>query len=490
MSLPLSAIPKVVALFETTLASKILSSDTGMTLSLGTDKYGSTLSGVFGAIIDEGTASEEFVIGTFAGTAVTGMLRGIDPQDGTTERSTLKKDHRRGATVKITDFAFLGIVYRLLDGTEGFPNKLKYVSHPTFSANEELIDKKYADDLAIAGAPDASTIVKGLVEEATAAELIAGTAAGGTSARLFANPSTLAAQIQAGSWLYAVEDGTGADDTYTFAFTPALTAYTAGMLFLVKLTVANTGACTGNANGLGAKNIKKYAAGAKADPETGDIVANMACLFYYDGTDLVLLNPGATMPTTAILSEMSTFFSNTDITGAEAEDLTDGGQTVLHYHPYQAGVVADLSTSAEANNDVTVTTNFTPRLIKLHYFIQGHDQSTESNVYLGMKGIAVYDGTTLKFNHIIAGTESGGSALTGDNGTFTAVTAFVNVPNSTAVPVVGNNNTGSGGVSQIKLTLSIASVSATDFVIRRVTATGEGASSSTARAKIAYEVIG
>lgn len=40
-------------------------------------------------------------------------------------------------------------------------------------------------------ATDASTTVKGVVEEATQAEVNAGTAAGGTSARLFVNPSTL-----------------------------------------------------------------------------------------------------------------------------------------------------------------------------------------------------------------------------------------------------------------------------------------------------------
>lgn len=69
--------------------------------------------------------------------------------------------------------------------------KPKYDTHPTFSANEELIDKKYADDLAIAGAPNASETVKGIVEEATDAEVTAGTAAGATGARLFVNPAKL-----------------------------------------------------------------------------------------------------------------------------------------------------------------------------------------------------------------------------------------------------------------------------------------------------------
>lgn len=48
---------------------------------------------------------------------------------------------------------------------------------------------------AIAGAADASTTVKGIVEEATQAEVDAGTGTGATGARLFINPSTLSGAV-------------------------------------------------------------------------------------------------------------------------------------------------------------------------------------------------------------------------------------------------------------------------------------------------------
>jgi hypothetical protein len=48
--------------------------------------------------------------------------------------------------------------------------------------------KAYVDS---GGNPNASTITKGIVEEATQAEVTAGTAAGGTGARLFINPSSV-----------------------------------------------------------------------------------------------------------------------------------------------------------------------------------------------------------------------------------------------------------------------------------------------------------
>lgn len=63
-----------------------------------------------------------------------------------------------------------------------------------------------------AAGSDASTTVKGVVEEATAGELAAGTAIGGTGARLFVNPSTLmpSGKIDR-AYLTASFGGTGAD---------------------------------------------------------------------------------------------------------------------------------------------------------------------------------------------------------------------------------------------------------------------------------------
>ena len=111
-------IPKVVALFETTLQTSITSTATSMTLVSGTDKAGNSLSGTFGFIIDEGTGDEEFVIGSVSGTAITSMTRGIDPIDGKTEVTALKKAHTIGATIKVTNYPVLAILQRILAGSE------------------------------------------------------------------------------------------------------------------------------------------------------------------------------------------------------------------------------------------------------------------------------------------------------------------------------------------------------------------------------------
>ncbi|RKX72457.1 hypothetical protein DRP43_00735 [candidate division TA06 bacterium] len=184
---PLGAqIPKVVAVFETSLASKITDSATSMTLVSATDKAGNPLSGYMCFVLDEGTASEEFVCGTASSTSVTGMIRGIDPVDGDLEVEALKEEHRRGASVKVTNYPQLAILSRILNGEETLPNIIEYsTSSLSFTDNAQIPSKKYVDDTVSAGAPDASEITKGLVEQATRSELGSETSSGDTSAPLF-----------------------------------------------------------------------------------------------------------------------------------------------------------------------------------------------------------------------------------------------------------------------------------------------------------------
>lgn len=272
-------------------------------------------------------------------TGLTIVARGLPwGSDYTTEATARKFNHASGSAVllmtnapalydkfanKTNDESITGV----WTFTQASAMPRLDASH-TYGAGEEeyLATKRYVDGVVTGGAADANTTTKGLAEEATQAEIAAGTAAGGTAARLFANPSTLAAHAQAGTWHYAVEDGTGADDTYTATLTPTLAAYTTGMVVVAKFTVANTGAATFNIDARGAIAVKKYVAGAIADIETGDIVANQPCILEYDSVlaAWVLLNPGATTLTTAIAQEVATFFGATDITGTEAETLTAG----------------------------------------------------------------------------------------------------------------------------------------------------------------------
>jgi len=124
--------------------------------------------------IEPGTSKEELISFTtvtqnVGGTAtLTGVVRGlrfVNPHD---EVSANKQSHAGGAIIILTNASAL---------------------------YQRIID--YIDGIAIAGSTDASTTIKGVVEEATDAEVTAGTGAGATGAPLFITPTKLATRLDA-----------------------------------------------------------------------------------------------------------------------------------------------------------------------------------------------------------------------------------------------------------------------------------------------------
>jgi hypothetical protein len=222
----------VIADFETQLAVKLAVGATTGTLVSATDDDGVALpTGTYFLTIDKGSSKKEYIKCTLTGTALT-SIESISRQGALT--TGCAREHRVGANVIISDFASLSKINDLLtgatdldagtplkyDGTATISNDAhlttkKYVDDSTvgISGNETIAGiktfssspivptpttdyqastKKYVDDIAIAGSPDASTTVKGIVEEATSAEIIAGTGTGATGARLFVNPEHVA----------------------------------------------------------------------------------------------------------------------------------------------------------------------------------------------------------------------------------------------------------------------------------------------------------
>lgn len=181
---PLGAtIPTVVSLFETSLQSSITDSATSMTLVSGTDRSGTTLSGFMCFTIDEGTSVAEFVCGTASSTAVSGLTRGVSPTTGTSTVSSLKYAHRRGSSVKITNYPQLAIVSRILNGNETLPNPIVYdssISTTTLSSNTTyLANVAYVNGVALQGAPTATGTTPGVLQLATRIQLSNGTAMSG-----------------------------------------------------------------------------------------------------------------------------------------------------------------------------------------------------------------------------------------------------------------------------------------------------------------------
>lgn len=183
---------EVRALFTTTLATKITSSATSMTLSSATDKDGTTLaSSTYGFIIDEGTSKEELVLADCTGTTCTNMTRGLSVRTGTTTVAALQFEHGRGAEVKITDAPSLIYASNVFRGKQNLDYKLRYNTAQTFSDPTDIISKDYADSLSFGAIPAASESASGFVELSTGAETASSTSLGGTGARL-AIPASLA----------------------------------------------------------------------------------------------------------------------------------------------------------------------------------------------------------------------------------------------------------------------------------------------------------
>lgn len=149
--------PKIVADFETQLATAMAIGATSFELASAEDDDGVALpAGLYYFTIDNGTSAKEYVSGTLSGTTVTDVYT-VSRQ--AVETSGCERAHRVGASVVITDFA-------------------------TY--------KKYIDEVAVAGAPDASAAQKGLVEIPITAEIDADSRTGATGAVLAISPDILA----------------------------------------------------------------------------------------------------------------------------------------------------------------------------------------------------------------------------------------------------------------------------------------------------------
>lgn len=264
---------KTIADFSTTLALKVAVGATTATLTSATDSDGVALqTGTYGLTIDRKNSSKEYIECTITGTAVTDV-KTIARGTGVAT-SGFAREHRKGAEVIISDFVAIKRIQDVLE--TGYDS-------PTLPTTDyQLATKKYVDSASIAGGSNASTTTQGLVEIATQAEVDAGTSTGGTGAKLVATPDLIRSKLVSD---YAV-DSVGTD-SYAITIAPAITAYTAGQTFTFKAGTANTGACTLNVSGLGAKTIKKD---VSSDLVTGDILANQIVKVVYDGTNMQLVS--------------------------------------------------------------------------------------------------------------------------------------------------------------------------------------------------------
>ena len=163
-------LPEAPALFETSLAAPISSTATTIPLSSIIVRGGEELANYNCFTIDEGSSQAEFVCGTIS-TSTTSLInaaRGVSAKDGFTENAALQFSHRRGASVKVTDFPIIQLLRSQNNGDEAFENVLKYASGVVPSGANELADVGYVLSVVTGG----TVSFDGLTVGATAGETV------------------------------------------------------------------------------------------------------------------------------------------------------------------------------------------------------------------------------------------------------------------------------------------------------------------------------
>lgn len=288
-----------------------------------------------------------------SGTAtLTGVTRGLDREYPYTESSDFKLPHPGQSIFILSDAPQVFYSYPAKASDETITGSWSFPT-PTLDANPAT--KEYADDLAIAGAPNATTTVKGIVELATQAEVDARTATGTTGASLVATPA-----LNRNVLTHDYAASSAGTDAYAITLTPAVTAYTTGDIYYFKADVANTGACTLNVNALGVKNIKI----GGADPITGTIAANSIVEVQYDGTSMNILAVSDWITQTATAGKIVQRNSTGDITvpttpSASTDAASKSYVDINQYAVYAgSGDVSQSIDALKANSYIKLTQTF------------------------------------------------------------------------------------------------------------------------------------
>lgn len=123
--------------------------------------------------------------------------------------------------------------------------------------------------------------------------------------------------IQSGAFKYGIDTGTA--NTILTSLSPAITAYSTGLIFTVKIANLNTGATTINANSFGVANVKLTNGN---NPNPGDLIVGMLAEFQYDGTNFQLMNPASWASQVAIQNSSYIYASDTGTANTYAITLS------------------------------------------------------------------------------------------------------------------------------------------------------------------------
>lgn len=333
-----------------------------MSLVSGVDGNGTALNGAICFSVDTGNLSlVEDICGTASGTTVSNLSRGID-STGFNSSTTLAKNHRVGANVQVTNSPYEVQYYELLNGLQGFPTPLSYDASVTTSTigvnSNNFASVGYANGLSFSGVPNASTIIKGIIQIATTLQLELGTATGSTGAFLVVpasstNQSPILTTIGAPT-LTATSTGGGiASGTYYYALTQTNNYGQSSIGASTMITATSSGntsaitlSWTGNNS---AAYYSVYRSKTVSFTATSSFIASTTALVY---TDV------ATNTLTAIPSVTMILASNTIPVTNASDTLADGfiGQSASDSYSFSGPVSMNALSLPTATGSLLSTT--------------------------------------------------------------------------------------------------------------------------------------
>ena len=297
-----------------------------------------------------------------------------------------------------------GTLSEVLTFTEpNFPQMDGVVTPPSLPA--QLVTKSYADSLSFAGAPNASTSTKGIVQIATQAQVDAKTLIGSSSAVLVQPLNTQRSTLLSD---YVLDTSPSAN-IITITPSPAITAYTAGQIFSFKLANTNTSAVvTINASALGTKTVLKGYGSAAVTP--GDFAKGQILVVEYDGTNFqTVTTPAGNVNTVGTPAQGDVLYHNGSAwtrlgAGTSGYGLeTQGGGANPQWASFAPTASSGTSSYSGATGTQTIAHGLgkIPRLLRITAIV-----GTASSAYSFPISTGVYDGTN---NNSIEVVTNGGS---------------------------------------------------------------------------------
>lgn len=390
------------------------------------------------------TTSSEFISFTGItqnsnGTAtLTGVTRGLAKKYPFTSDATYQLPHSGQSTFIISDAPQVFNKYVTLEDTETISGTKTFSASPivpTPTTPTQAANKAYADALAIAGAPNASTSVQGLVQEATQAQVDAKTVIGSTGAKLFQNLSTVRSTLTSD---YIAD--TGSANTYAITPSPAITAYTTGQIFSFKATNANTTASTLNVSSLGVKNIFKRGSLALV---ANDIIVGQIVQVEYDGTQFQMLSQLGN----AKISQIGTEIYAADSVGTDAYAIT----LVPAITAYTTGLVVNFKAGTANTGNATLAINGLAAKNILNKFNQ---TLNNNDILAGQIVKVIYDSTADNFQmqSNIANSPTGLIFSSTNQNNVTLTTAYQNVYTTQSIPA---NTLGTANILTIPFNFNV-----------------------------------